>query len=38
MSKEETLILGDLAVDLDCVSGACAQPTLFEDTDDKEKD
>ena len=38
LGKEETLILGDLAVDLDCVSGACAQPTLFEDTDDKEKD
>jgi len=38
LGKEDTLILGDLAVDLDCSSGACgAGPTLFEGLDTEKK-
>ena len=38
LGKEDTVVLGDIAVDLSCTGGACAQPTLFEDNDDKSKD
>ncbi len=34
LGKEDRIFLGDLAVDLDCMTGACAvTPTLFEDLD-----
>ena len=35
LGKDDTLILGDLAVDISCPSGACDMPTLLDDVDDK---
>ncbi len=37
LGKDDQIFAGDIAVDLDCTSGACCSPTLFEglDTDNK---
>ena len=36
LGKEDRIFAGDIEVDLDCGSGACFAPTLFEDLDDRE--
>jgi len=36
LGKEDRIFAGDIEVDLDCGSGACFTPTLFEDLDDRE--
>ena len=33
LGKEDRIFMCDLDIDLDCLSGACASPTLFEGLD-----
>ncbi len=33
LGKDDMIFAGDIAIDLDCVNGACASPTLFEGLD-----
>ena len=35
LGKEDTVVLGDIAIDLNCTNGACTPSTLFEALDDK---
>ena len=34
LGKDDKIFVGDIEVDLDCSTGACVGPTLFEDLDD----
>ena len=33
LGKDDRIFMGDLDIDLDCLNGACASPTLFEGLD-----
>ena len=33
LGKEDRIFMGDLDIELDCSTGACATPTLFEGLD-----
>ena len=37
LGKDDQIFAGDIAVDLDCASGACCSPTLFEGLDNDNK-
>jgi formate C-acetyltransferase len=36
LGKDDEIFVGDIEVDIDCRSGACSSPTLFEGLDDDE--
>ena len=36
LGKDDRIFMGDLDIDLDCLNGACATPTLFEGLDGEE--